>query len=168
MRHNSFRTVSLPFPRVTDGYHLDMRLKEYRRKRRSGSGPNFVVQQEAGGSDHYDLLLEIDGVLASWTISTDRRMARRAEDRPLEYAESDVIVTDSGTYANATQFDMAECLERGYLSFQLRGEKLRGCYTLTRIREGTEETWLLIKRKDEDAHTPGKPALTGHTLDDSS
>jgi hypothetical protein len=46
---------------------------------------------------------------------------------------------------------MTEGLERGHLSFRLHGEKLSGGYTLTRIREGKEETWLLIKRRDEDA-----------------
>ena len=93
-------------------------------------------------------------------------MARRTEDHPLEDAESGVVVGDRGTYANATLYDMTECLERGYLSFHLRGEKLCGCYTLTRIREGEEETWLLIRRKDEDADC--EPALTVSTLDDLS
>ncbi len=63
---------------------------------------------------------------------------------------------------------MTECLERGYLSFHLRGETLCGCYTLTRIREGEEETWLLIRRKDEYADTRPEPALTVPTLDDLS
>ena len=69
---------------------------------------------------------------------------------------------------------MTECLERGYLSFHLHGEKLCGCYTLTRIREGEEETWLLIKRKDEDAdarrtgESQPESVLSGRTLDDLS
>lgn len=46
---------------------------------------------------------------------------------------------------------MTEGLERGHLSFRLHDEKLSGGYALTRIREGTEETWLLIKRRDQDA-----------------
>ena len=95
-------------------------------------------------------------------------MARRTEDHPLEHAKSDVMVGDRGTYANATPYEMTECLERGYLSFHLRGEKLCGCYTLTRIREGEEETWLLIRRKDEYADTRPEPALTVPTLDDLS
>ena len=148
MRHNSIPRVSGPFPHVTHGYHLDMRLKEHRSKR--PSEPCFVIQHEPAGSDHYDLCLEIDGTLVSWSIPKDRRLARRARDHPLEYAASDASVSDTGTYANTTPYEMTECLERGYLSFHLCGERLRGCYTLTRIREGEEETWLLIKRREED------------------
>jgi DNA ligase D-like protein (predicted 3'-phosphoesterase) len=128
-----------------------MRLIDHRRKRRSA--PCFVVQHESAGSDHYDLCLEIGGALRSWTIPKDMRLARRAADYPLEYATRKGDVSDSGTYANATPYDMIECLERGYLSFHLCGERLRGCYSLTRIREGAEETWLLMRRKEEDHWT---------------
>jgi DNA ligase D-like protein (predicted 3'-phosphoesterase) len=186
-----------------------MPLSEYRRKRRSGRSPeprgqkskkasppgkgsSFVIQHHSARSDHYDFRLEIDGVLVSWAIpkgpSTnpkDRRMARRTEDHPLEYAAfegvipqgeygaGEVIVWDRGTYANATQYEMAEGLDRGHLSFRLHGEKLQGGFALTRIREGKDETWLLIKRKDEDADARRKPVksqpesvLSGRTLDD--
>ncbi|MEB3981884.1 DNA ligase [Mycobacterium sp. 663a-19] len=158
----------------------------------SGDGPIFVIQHHAARSDHYDFRLEIDGVLVSWAIpkgpSTnpkDRRMARRTEDHPLEYSDFEgvipegeygaggVIVWDRGTYDNATQHDMSECLERGHLSFRLHGEKLEGGFALTRIREGKDETWLLVKRRDEDADARRKPVksqpesvLTGRTLDD--
>jgi DNA ligase D-like protein (predicted 3'-phosphoesterase) len=197
-----------------------MPLSEYRRKRRSGlesgrspepsakpgrrrgndspgKGPSFVIQHHAARSDHYDFRLEIDGVLVSWAVpkgpSTnpkDKRMARRTEDHPLEYATFEgvipkgeygggrVIVWDRGTYTNSADHELAECLQRGHLSFDLHGEKLRGGYALTRIREGKEETWLLVKRKDEDADARRKPVrsqpesvLSGRTLadlDDSS
>jgi DNA ligase D-like protein (predicted 3'-phosphoesterase) len=160
--------VSGLFPRTIDGYSFGMHLSGYRRKRRTGRNPCFVLQDEAVDGGHYDLRLEIDGVLVSWTIPKDRRMARRTEDHPLEYAASDVVVVDRGTYANVTDYEMAECLERGHLSFRLRGERLQCSYTLTRIREGQEETWLLIRRKDEDAEARHEPALTGPTVDDLS
>jgi DNA ligase D-like protein (predicted 3'-phosphoesterase) len=160
-----------------------MSLSEYRRKRRSGRspeprgrqprrrrggsrGPRFVIQHRAAPSDHCDFRLEIDGVLVSWAIpkgpSTNpkvRRIARRTEDHPMEYAQFEgvipegeygaggVIVWDHGTYANRTEHDMTTCLGRGHLSFRLNGEKLHGGYALTRIREGKEETWLLLKRR---------------------
>jgi DNA ligase D-like protein (predicted 3'-phosphoesterase) len=186
-----------------------MPLSEYRRKRRSSRSPeprgargrkrrkaddglSFVIQHHAARSDHYDFRLEIDGVLVSWAIpkgpSTnpkDRRMARRTEDHPLEYATFEgvipqgeygaggVIIWDRGTYANATNYEMSQCLKRGHLSFRLHGEKLQGGFALTRIREGEDETWLLIKRKDEDADARRKPVksqpesvLSGRTLDD--
>jgi DNA ligase D-like protein (predicted 3'-phosphoesterase) len=197
-----------------------MPLSEYRRKRRSGlrsglspepaatrgrrrredspgAGLSFVIQHHAARSDHYDFRLEIDGVLVSWAVpkgpSTnpkDKRMARRTEDHPLEYATFEgvipqgengaggVIVWDTGTYTNAAEHELSECPRRGHLSSELHGEKLRGGYALTRIREGKEETWLLVKRKDAEADARRKPVrsqpesvLSGRTLadlDDSS
>jgi DNA ligase D-like protein (predicted 3'-phosphoesterase) len=186
-----------------------MSLSEYRRKRRSGRSPEprarrglrrrkasaepqFVIQHHAARSDHYDLRLEIDGVLASWAIPLgpsanprDRRMARRTEDHPLDYATFEgvipegeygaggVIVWDRGIYINATQREMGEGLTRGHLSFRLRGEKLCGGFSLTRIRDGKDETWLLMKRYDAEADAWRKPVnpqpesvLSGRTLDD--
>lgn len=151
-----------------------------------------MIQHHAARSDHYDLRLEIQGVLVSWLIASgpstnprDRRMARRTEDHPLDYADFEgvipdgeygagpVIVWDRGSYANATDREMAECLDRGHLSFRLQGEKLCGGFTLTRIRTGRDETWLLIKRNDEHADPRRKPVtsqpesvVSGRTLDD--
>ena len=125
-----------------------------------------MIQDHAARSEHYDFRLEIDGVLVSWAIPRgpsvnpqDRRMARRTEDQPLEnaYVEdaAGVTVWDEGTYANRTDHEMATCLGRGHLSICLNGNKLHGGYALTRVREGEEETWLLVKRPDDEA--PRKP-----------
>jgi DNA ligase D-like protein (predicted 3'-phosphoesterase) len=159
-----------------------MGLSDYRRERRSGprpeqprrrrrgdSGPQFVIQHHAARSDHYDFLLEIGGVLVSWAIPRgasvnpqDRRMARRMKDHPIDQAEfedtitdgaDNVTVLDHGTYANRTEHEMINCLVRGHLSFRLNGKKLRGGYALTRVREGDDETWLLLKRRDDAAPT---------------
>src|ERR1700744_91936 len=174
------------------GRSPEPRGRRSQKRRATDSGPCFVVQHHAARSDHYDFRLEIDGVLVSWAIpkgpSTnprDRRMARRTEDHPLEYSTFEgvipngeygaggVIVWDRGTYANATTHAMAECLDRGHLSFRLHGEKLEGGFALTRIREGKDETWLLIKRRDEEADARRNPVksqpesvLSGRTLDD--
>jgi DNA ligase D-like protein (predicted 3'-phosphoesterase) len=191
-----------------------MPLSDYRRKRGFGRSPEpagrrglnrretagepcFVIQHHAARSDHYDFRLEIDGVLVSWAIPKgpsinprDRRMARRTEDHPMDYASFEgvipegeygaggVIVWDRGTYTNATIYEMTEGLDRGHLSFRLHGEKLSGGYALTRIREGKDETWLLIKRRDDYADARRKPVrsqpesvLSGRTpdeLDESS
>jgi ATP-dependent DNA ligase len=68
-----------------------------------------------------------------------------------------VIVWDRGTYTNDSPYDMAEGLRRGHLSFELNGERLRGGYTLTRIRGGVHEAWLLVKKSDEYADARGNP-----------
>jgi DNA ligase D-like protein (predicted 3'-phosphoesterase) len=165
-----------------------------RRPRRSDHGPRFVIQHHAARGNPYEFCLEIDGVLVSWTISNgpsvspqETRMARRTEDHPLEYENVEgvipdgddgagrVIVWDHGTYHNRTEHEMTTCLGRGHLSFRLHGEKLHGGYALTRIREGEDETWLLMKRRDDDADARRNPVrsepewvLSGRTLDELS
>jgi DNA ligase D-like protein (predicted 3'-phosphoesterase) len=141
-----------------------------RRGRAHNSGPCFVIQHHEARENVYDFRLEIDGILVSWAIPRgpavnpqDRRMARRTADHPLDEADAEAVVADDagdadgvtvwdyGTYANNTGHEMMTCLGRGHLSFLLNGEKLRGGYALTRVREGDEETWLLVKRRDDVA-----------------
>ena len=83
-------------------------------------------------------------------------MARGTEDQPLEDADVEdaaagVTVWDEGTYANKTDHEMTTCLDRGHLSIRLNGKKLHGGYALTRVREGEEETWVLVKRQEDEA-----------------
>lgn len=165
-----------------------------RRPGKRHAKPHFVIQHHAARTDHYDFRLEIDGALASWAIpkgpSTnpkDKRLARRTEDHPLgyetfegvipegEYGAGAVIVWDRGTYTNESDHDMREGLKRGHLSFRLYGEKLHGGFALTRIRQGKDEAWLLVKRKDDDADARRNPVrsqpesvLSGRTLDELS
>jgi DNA ligase D-like protein (predicted 3'-phosphoesterase) len=147
-----------------------------------------LIQHHPARSDHYDFRLEIDGVLVSWAIPRgpsvnpqDRRMARRTEDHPIEYAEfediilggghgaGNVIVWDQGTYANRTEHEMITCLGRGHLSFRLNGEKLHGGYALTRVREGDDETWLLVRRRDDEVGPPPRtPVRSRPDFDESS
>ena len=84
-----------------------------------------------------------------------------------------VIVWDRGTYSSDR--DMAEALASGHLSFRLDGEKLHGGFALTRLRQGTDEAWLLVKKSDDDADGRRKPVrsqpesvLSGRTLDELS
>lgn len=137
-----------------------------RRQPRRRRGPQFVIQHHEEHEEFYDFRLEIDGVLVSWAIprgpeanAYERRIARRTGDHPLDESGTDgapgdddaVFVWDCGTYANTTGHEMTTCLGRGHLSFLLNGEKLHGGYALTRVREGDDETWLLIKRHDDVA-----------------
>ncbi|POY30792.1 DNA polymerase ligase N-terminal domain-containing protein [Mycobacterium kansasii] len=157
------------------------------KKLTTGKGPRFVIRHHVAHSDHYDLSLEIDGMLVCWAIprspSTDpkdKRMALRTEDHPVQYATFEaargVIVWDHGTYANMTGHDMIKGLERGHLWFHLHGRTLRGGYALTRIREGEDETWLLTKRNDAvqpDARpklglSQPEAVLSGRTPDEPS
>lgn len=164
--------------RSARSHDLARRQRRRRRSSRSDRGPRFVIEHNAARSDHYDLRLEIDGVLVSWAVPKessanpqDARMARRTQDQD---GDNPVAVWDQGTYDNRTAHEMVTCLGRGHLSFRLDGEKVHGCYALTRVRAGEDETWLMMKRRD-DADTRRNPvqsepasAVSGRTLDEMS
>jgi bifunctional non-homologous end joining protein LigD len=143
--------------------------------------PIFVVQKHLARSEHYDFRLEVGGVLKSWAVpkgpSTDpreKRLAIRVEDHPLEYADFEgvipegqygagtVLVWDRGTWEPIE--DPHAGLAKGHLKFRLHGEKLRGGWTLVRIksRDPRQEgkTWLLIKERDEAARPAAKYDIT--------
>jgi DNA ligase D-like protein (predicted 3'-phosphoesterase) len=146
--------------------------------------PIFVIQKHAATTLHYDFRLEANGVLKSWAVpkgpSTDprdKRLAIEVEDHPLEWAKFEgvieersygagvVIVWDTGPYRNITERDGKEvpidrALRDGHASVWLEGRKIRGGYTLTRIREGPKPQWLLIKRRDEYADARRNPVST--------
>jgi DNA ligase D-like protein (predicted 3'-phosphoesterase) len=147
----------------------------------------FVVQQHQATARHFDLRLEVDGVMRSWAVpkgpSLDpavKRLAVQVEDHSLSYnsfeGRSDdgaVIVWDRGTYEQGGRVPWPEALERGHAVFVLHGEKLSGGFALQRTRPGPKAQWLLIKRRDELAR-PGsdiaaeqsQSVLSGHTLDE--
>ena len=129
-----------------------------------GSGGLFVVHLHAARQLHYDLRLELDGVLASWAVPKgpsldpgDKRLAVHVEDHPLEYGDFEgiipegnygagaVIVWDRGAWVPLE--DPHEGMAKGKLLFELRGYKLHGRWTLVKIKK-SERDWLLIKERD--------------------
>lgn len=158
-------------------------LREYREKRPPGKSPEpagrraqgrgnrFVIQRHDATRLHYDLRLEMDGVLKSWAVpkgpSLDpsvKRLAIQTEDHPLDYANfegaipegnygaGDVIVWDRGTYQAQGSASGPEQLELGELKFSVHGRKIRGRFVLVRLRKpGAKREWLLIKHRDEEA-----------------
>jgi DNA ligase D-like protein (predicted 3'-phosphoesterase) len=167
----------------------DEKLEAYRKKRDfaktsepSGSGrkktegkPRFSVQKHRSKRLHYDLRLEVEGVLKSWAVpkgpsvdTREKRLAVPTEDHPLDYIDFEgtipegeygagtVIVWDIGTYENTTNADgeevpMTEALEKGHATVFLSGKKLRGGFALTRTGRGKNERWILVKMKDDFA-----------------
>jgi bifunctional non-homologous end joining protein LigD len=134
-------------------------------------GSRFVVQRHRARRLHYDLRLELDGVLVSWAVPKGptldpkaRRMAVHVEDHPLayfdfegqipegEYGAGDVIVWDWGTWDPADD-DPAAALRNGELHFDLHGQRLVGRFALVRRDDerGAKEQWLLIHKADEHA-----------------
>src|SRR5215472_6735593 len=120
----------------------------------AGSTHRFVVQQHAARRLHWDLRLEIDGVLVSWAVPRgpspdpkERRLAVQTEDHPLEYADFEgiipagnygagaMIVWDRGSYRTVDGTPSGHGLAHGKLDLEMYGHKLRGHWTLVRTKD---------------------------------
>jgi bifunctional non-homologous end joining protein LigD len=154
--------------------------KERAPAQKRGKKLRFVVQMHRATRLHYDFRLEADGVLASWAVpkgptlvAGDRRLAMHVEDHPLDYRDFEgnippgqygagsVIVWDRGTYALAEGDDPADEIANGKIKFLLDGKKLRGEFTLVKIKPRENESgdpWLLIKDRDEHVDPDYDPA----------
>jgi DNA ligase D-like protein (predicted 3'-phosphoesterase) len=136
----------------------------------------FVVNRHHATTLHFDLRLEVDGVLVSWAVpkgptldAAARRLAVQVEDHELDehlMLEDDrKVVWDTGLYRPAT--DPGPALDGGHLRFVLAGHKLRGAFALSQTRMGGDDrNWILVKVDDEYA-VPGHtwaPADQGSVL----
>ncbi len=169
-----------------------MALEAYRKKRDFGStgepegrknsrrpGNSYLVQKHDARRLHYDLRLEMDGVLKSWAVTRgpslvagEKRLAVHVEDHPLEYGDFEgtipkgeygggtVVLWDRGTWSPIG--DPAEGYRKGQLDFELHGEKLSGRWHLVRMhgkRGEKADNWLLIKGDDDAARGKGDPDI---------
>ena len=141
------------------------------------SGGMFCIQKHAARALHYDLRLELDGVLVSWAVPKgpsydpkNKRLAMHVEDHPIEYGDFEgtipkgeygggtVMLWDTGSW-EPLEGDPREGLEKGELKFRLEGERLQGGWVLIHTggrRDRPENQWLLIKEGD-DAARRGEP-----------
>jgi DNA ligase D-like protein (predicted 3'-phosphoesterase) len=148
-----------------------------------GEGREFVVQKHAARRLHYDLRLEIDGVLKSWAVTKgpsltvgEKRLAVRTEDHPIEYLNFEgnipkgeygagpMIVWDRGVFQNISEtrrgepMELADAIEKGDVKILMLGEKIKGAYALVRTGPaGDREKWLLIKKRDGGADARRRP-----------
>jgi bifunctional non-homologous end joining protein LigD len=171
-------------------------LQVYRKKRRfevtpeprgrtaRGKGNQFVIQKHAARRLHYDLRLELDGVMKSWAVTrgpsldpAEKRLAVQVEDHPVdyntfegtipegEYGGGTVLIWDRGRWQ--PEGDPHESLKKGRLTFELDGKKLHGKWHLVRMQRRARESkdnWLLIKSKDEWARDDGLDVLDEQPL----
>lgn len=187
-----------------------MALETYNRKRnfkatpeppgkvaRSGNGDSYLIQKHAARRLHYDLRLELDGVLLSWAVTRgpslvpgDKRLAVQTEDHPLDYGDFEGTIPQ-GEYGGGTVIlwdrgrwkpigDARKGLIKGHLEFEIEGEKLGGRWHLTRMARKPREkrdNWLLIKGDDDFAKDKADPPIveerpesvkTGRLIEDVS
>ena len=141
-----------------------------------------MIQKHAASSLHYDLRLELDGVMKSWAVpkgpSLDpavKRLAIHVEDHPIEYNQFEgtipageygggtVMIWDYGTYtAVGDAEDPEAALRAGYrkgeFKFVVKGKRLKGSWVLVRTKgRGERGQWLLIKHRDEAADPDTDP-----------
>ncbi len=147
----------------------------------------FVLQKHAASHLHFDLRLEVDGVMKSWAVpkgpSLDpsvKRLAMEVEDHPMEYNTFEgtipkgqygggtVMLWDRGYYTpdKAEDSDQEAAMRKGYekgkLDFTFHGERVRGSFALVRTQRGTKPQWLLIKHRDDHAQ-PGSDIVAENT-----
>jgi bifunctional non-homologous end joining protein LigD len=186
------------------------RLGRYRAKRHAGATPEpmgsaptvgsaprprtgvFVVHEHDATRRHWDLRLEIDGVLCSWAVPKapsmdpdDKRLAVKVENHPLEYVDFEAVIP-AGNYGAGPmivwdrglflpQVDPREGLVDGEIKFELRGYKLRGAFTLVHTGRGKRgrfsgtgsDDWLLVKKRDDHAEAfvaAGRPLSAASIL----
>ncbi|MES2390460.1 MAG: DNA polymerase ligase N-terminal domain-containing protein, partial [Acidobacteriota bacterium] len=145
----------------------------------------FVIQKHAASHLHYDFRLGWNGVLKSWAVAKgpsfypgDRRLAVQVEDHPMEYGGFEgiipkgqygggtVMVWDQGTWSPQPGFeDVTKALKDGSLKFEMFGKKLKGKWTLVRMKgaswgNNSKPNWLLIKEHDQYERGKDSPAIT--------
>jgi bifunctional non-homologous end joining protein LigD len=184
-----------------------MGLREYHKKRDfsitpeprgevgQGEGRSYCIQKHAATRLHYDFRLELEGVLKSWAVPkgpsydpADKRLAMQTEDHPLDYGDFEGIIPE-GEYGGGTVVlwdrgtwepvgNPHEGFHKGSLKFVVHGEKLKGRWTLVKIKgrdsRDAEKSWLLIKERDEYARPASQYSVvderpesvaTGRTLE---
>lgn len=140
-----------------------------------GAPLRFVIQRHEARRLHYDLRLEMEGVLKSWAVPkgpslnpADKRLAVMTEDHPVDYltfmgvipkgnyGAGRMTIWDKGTYSpigGSSEELLLKGLEKGDLKIDFEGEKVKGKFALVKIRgkDSEQNQWLLIKKKDEHA-----------------
>ena len=145
----------------------------------------FVIQKHWASRLHYDLRLELDGTMKSWAVpkgpsydTHEKRMAVHVEDHPISYSDFEgtipakqygagkVIIWDKGTWEPLE--DPHKGFAKGSIKFEMHGHKMRGRWTLVRMKgrgDEKQEPWLLIKEKDEYARSSEEFSLVDEMPD---
>ena len=128
--------------------------------------PKYLIHHHLARREHWDLRLEVDGVLKSWAVPKEpspdpkvKRLAVLVQDHALEYGDfagtipegqygaGEVRIWDAGSYENLRAVPMATALEQGQVEVRLAGRRLQGGFALIRFK-GKEKDWFFFKMKD--------------------
>lgn len=131
----------------------------------------FVVHEHHASHLHYDFRLEVEGVLKSWAIPKgpsmnpdEKRLAIMVEDHAIEYGTFEgiipegnygagaVVIWDEGSFFPVGDENPAKQLQKGRFSFELRGKKLKGTFSMVLLKgRGKGNQWLFMKKRDDQA-----------------
>jgi bifunctional non-homologous end joining protein LigD len=168
------------------------------RKKPEAKNLIFVVQKHSASHLHYDFRLELNGVLKSWAIPkgpslnpADKRLAMMVEDHPNDYKDfegiisegnygaGEVIVWDNGVYMpidgtpdkKENEKKLSAAFNKGDIKIVMLGKKLKGEFALVKMKSKADNSWLLIKKKDEyatskDITSQNKSVLSEKTIED--
>jgi DNA ligase D-like protein (predicted 3'-phosphoesterase) len=128
--------------------------------------PKYLIHHHLARREHWDLRLEVDGVLKSWAVPKEpspnpkvKRLAVLVQDHALEYGDfegtipegqygaGEVRIWDVGSYENLRSVSMAAALSQGQVEVRLEGKRLQGAFALIRFK-GKEKDWFFFKMKD--------------------
>lgn len=162
-RHKrNFKKTSEPYGKSSQ--RVKAKISGTRKKKIS----TYLIQKHAASHLHYDFRLEMDGVLKSWAVpkgpSLDpsvKRLAVHVEDHPLDYGSFEgtipkgeygggtVMLWDTGSWVPQTD-NPDDAYEKGNLTFELFGKRLKGIWKLIRLKNDPKN-WLLMKIDDKYA-----------------
>ena len=139
----------------------------------------FVIHKHAARNLHYDFRLELNGVLLSWSVPKGpcfdpkvKRLAIQTEDHPIEYGAFEgiipkgeygggtVMLWDKGKWLSDDDINPTKSYHKGHLRFTLKGKKLKGHWSLIKLKASDDKAWLLIKSADEFAKPLDKYDVT--------
>lgn len=118
---------------------------------------HFVIHEHHATHLHWDLRLELDGVLKSWAVPKEppktkgtKRLAIQVDDHDLDYIDFEGVIKEgygAGTVKiwDKGVFDLKE-RSKDKLVFDMKGKKLKGVYCLIKFRTKEKNTWLFFRK----------------------